>query len=106
MTPFDRSLAALLALIIASCAAPPMRPSTMAAFPPEIDRACWAEAERAMANRMRANEGRMDELAGRMGEMASAVERARDLDWMTRDRLYRHCLARAMAAGQGGGAPR
>lgn len=106
MTHLGRSLAALLALIGASCAAPPMRTGTLAAVPPEIDRACRAEAERMMANRMRADEGRMDEMAGRIGETASAVERARDLDWMTRDRLYRQCLERATAAGQGGVFPR
>ncbi|WP_114377235.1 hypothetical protein [Elioraea thermophila] len=94
----------LLTLIVAGCAAP-AQPGP-AAVPPEIDRACRAEAERAMANRMRANEGRMDELAGRIGETASAVERARDLDWITRDRLYRDCLARAAAAGTGTAAPR
>lgn len=92
----------LLGLVVAGCAAPAQRGP--AAVPPEIDRACRAEAERAMATRMRANEGRMDELAGRIGETASAVERARDLDWITRDRLYRACLARAAATGTGAAA--
>ncbi len=95
---------AILLVFTAACA--PTRPFGPTALSPEIDRACRAEAERMMMNRMRANEGRMDEMAGRIGETASAVERARDLDWMTRDRLYRQCLARATAIGQGAVAPR
>lgn len=91
-----RAFAAVL-LLAAGCAGPTPRSAGPAGLPPEIDRACRAEAERAMANRMRVNEGRMDELAGRIGETASAVERARDLDWLSRDRLYRECLARVAA---------
>ncbi len=99
-----RAAIAILLALASACA--PIRSSDPMALAPEIDRACRAEAERMMMNRMRANVGRMDEMAGRMGETASAVERERDLDWLTRDRLYRQCLARATTAGQGTVAPR
>jgi len=90
---------ALVATLLLCVACAPARPPSSGAVPSEVDRACRAEAERAIASRMRANEGRMDDLAGRTGETASAIERVRDLDWITRDRLYRECLARTGRLG-------
>lgn len=88
----------LLLLVLASACAPAQRQVGRA--PPEIERACMAEAERVMAGRMRANEGRMDEMAGRLGETAPIVEQQRALDWLSRERLYRDCVERTLAAGR------
>ncbi|MFQ3623258.1 MAG: hypothetical protein SNJ73_06900 [Acetobacteraceae bacterium] len=95
----SRALALVLLVAVSACAGPPRE---VGRAPPEIERACRAEAERVMAGRMRATEGRMDEMAGRLGETAPMVEQQRSLDWLSRERLYRECVERTVAAGRGG----